>query len=150
MHGLCFDDPLGNWFDAADMGFKVPKTKVDPDFIINALLEEEPNTYKPTAKVVWLGKPPVVEIITKSKKGNSWQIASLTFQTKKETVNIKVDGPEGIWLVDMLQQLSVSKMKTFTVQEIANNYATAGLEDFELFWDNKPISTMNKIGLLRL
>ena len=150
MHGLCFDDPLSNWFDAVDMGFKVPKTRVAPDFIVNALLEEDTITYKPTAKVVWLGKPPVVEIITKSKKGNSWQIASLTFQTKKETVNIKIDEAQGIWLVEMLKQLSVSNLKTHTVQEIANNYAAAGLEDFELFWDNKPISTMNKIGLLRL
>ncbi len=150
MHGLCFDDPLSNWFDVIEMGFKVPKTKVAPDFIVNALLEEDAITYKPTAKVVWLGKPPVVEIITKSKKGNSWQIASLTFQTKKETVNIKVDEAQGIWLANMLHQLSVANLKTYTVQEIANSYAAAGLEDFELFWDNKPISNMNKIGLLRL
>jgi hypothetical protein len=30
------------------------------------------------------------------------------------------------------------------------NYKAAGLEDFELFWDNKPINTLSKVGLLQL
>jgi hypothetical protein len=36
------------------------------------------------------------------------------------------------------------------MQEVKDNYDAAGLEYFELFWDNKPINTMNKLGLLRL
>ncbi|MFP5039923.1 B12-binding domain-containing radical SAM protein [Parasediminibacterium sp. JCM 36343] len=145
MHNLCLDDPLQNWFD-----FKVPKTKIAPDYIVNALLEAEPTTFKPNAKIVWLGKAPLVEEFTKSKKGNQWQMASLTFQTKKETFNIKTSLPEGEWLATILEKLSVSHLKTTTLQEVKESYEAAGLEDFELFWDNKPISAMNKIGLLRL
>ncbi|MBC7650869.1 MAG: radical SAM protein [Deinococcales bacterium] len=150
MHGLCFNDPLSNWFDAVEMGFKVPKTKVASDFIVTALLEEETTTYKPSAKVVFIGNQPLLEIVTKSKKGNSWQIASLTFQTKKETVNIRVDEAQGIWLSAMLKNLSIQNPKPYTMQDVANNYAAAGLDNFELFWDNKPINTLYKVGLLRL
>jgi len=150
MHGLCLDEPLSIWFDAEEMGFKVPKTKVATDFIVNALLEEETNTHKPTSKVVFIGTQPQLEILTKTKKGNSWQVASLTFYTKKETVNIRVDEAQGVWLAQILQELSVQNPKPYTLQDVANSYEAAGLEDFELFWDNKPINTLHKVGLLRL
>ena len=145
MHNLCLDDPLQKWFE-----FKIPKTKIAPDFIAAALLEEEPIINKPNSKVVWLGKSPSIEIVTKSKKGNQWQMASLTFQSKKESFNIKVSQQEGEWLVNILEKLSINNLKTYTLQEVKESYEAVGLEDFELFWDNKPITTMNKIGLLRL
>jgi len=145
MHNLCLEDNLQNWFD-----FKVPKTKVAADFINNALMETEPLLDKPSSKVVWLGQTPLFETFTKSKKGNQWTMSSLTFQSKKETFNIKVSEEEGKWLVEILEKLSIRNLKTYTLQEVKDNYEAAGLEDFELFWDNKPINTMNKIGLLRI
>jgi hypothetical protein len=54
------------------------------------------------------------------------------------------------WLVPMLDKLSIRHMKTWTMQELVNDYEAAGLEDFELFWDNKPMSGMGKLGLLRV
>ena len=33
---------------------------------------------------------------------------------------------------------------------VKENYEANNLADFELFWDNKPVSTLNKAGLLRL
>jgi hypothetical protein len=36
------------------------------------------------------------------------------------------------------------------MQELKTNYEAAGLDDFELFWDNKPVSTLHKVGLLQL
>ena len=145
MHNLCLDESLQSWFD-----FKIPKTKIPPDFITNALLELEPTVDKPTSKVVWLGNPPLVEAFVKSKKGNQWTMASLTFQSKKESFNIKISEQEGEWLANILEKVSVNNLKTYTLQEVKNDYEAAGLEDFELFWDNKPINTMNKVGLLRL
>lgn len=145
MHGACLDFPLSKWFD-----FKVPKTTVHPDFITNALMEEEAGTVKPTSKVVYLGKQPAMEIITKSKKGSTWEMSSLTFQGKKEKVNISVQPSQGQWLTQLLQQLSVANVKTYTLQEVKDSYEAAGLEDFELFWDNKPVNTLYKLGLLKL
>ncbi len=145
MHGLCLDDSLQHWFD-----FKVPKTRVPADYIMKALEEDAFSTPKPTAKVVWLGKNPAVETFVKSKKGNQWEMAALTFQDRKEKINIQVNQQQGLWLADMLQKLSVTNGKTYTLQEVKDSYDAAGLEDFELFWDNRPVNNLYKLGLLRL
>lgn len=145
MHGTHLDDPLQKWFD-----FKVPKTSIAPDFISNALNEPGSYSSKPTAKIVWLGKNITAEYFTQSKKGNSREMASLSFMTKKETQQVKVNRPHGDWLVTMLPKLSVDNFKTHTLQEVKDSYEAAGLEDFELFWDNKPVSNLYKFGLLRL
>ena len=145
MHGTCFDVPLHKWFD-----FKVPKTTIPADYIIKQLAEEDYIAVKPNTKVVWLGNKPSVEIFTKSKKGNQWEMCSLTFETKKETLNIKTDQAEGLWLVAILEKLSISNIKTCTLQEVKEDYEAAGLNDFELFWDNKPVNTLYKAGLLQL
>ena len=144
MQGACLDYPLHKWFD-----FKTPKPTVPPDYIIKSLEEEGIIHNKPTTKVVWLGNLPTVEVITKTKKGSSWELCSLTFQTKKETFNIKVNEPEGKWLAGLLKQLSEAE-KSYTLQEIKDNYEVAGLSDFELLWDNKPVNTLYKVGLLQL
>lgn len=145
MHGAMFDMPLHKWFD-----FKVPKTSVAPDYIAKVLEEEEYSSAKPTAKVVYLGKKPTLEITTKSKKGSTWEVASLTFETKKETLNIKTDKEQGTWLAGMLEQLSIANPKTLTLHDVKTTYEAAGLPDFELFWDNKPVSGLYKAGLLVL
>ncbi len=144
MHGSCLDYPLHKWFD-----FKVPKTLVPSDFIIKSIQEEDFIKHKPETKIVWLGNLPEIEIINKSKKGSNWQICSLTFQTKKETIHIKVNEPEGKWLNALLVKLS-NLDKSVTLTEIKNDFEAAGLIDFELFWDNKPVTTLYKAGLLHL
>jgi hypothetical protein len=145
MHGTHLDDPLQKWFD-----FKVPKTSIDPGYIANALTEVETSMAKPTTKIVWLGKNSGTEYFTQSKKGNSREMASLSFITKKETQQVKVNRQQGDWLAEMLPRLSVTNLKILTLQEVKESYEAAGLEDFELFWDNKPVSNLHRFGLLRL
>jgi len=145
MHGACFDYPLQKWFD-----FKIPKTSISPDYIVKALQQNEYSNSKPTTKIIWLGKQPTVESFTKSKKGNQWKMAELKFQSKKETVSIKVSQEHGLWLAGMLEKLSVSNTKISIMQQVKENYEAAGLHDFELFWDNKPVNTLFKAGLLQL
>ncbi len=144
MHGICFDYELQEWFD-----FKIPKTKIHPDFISNALEEEEDFNIRPTAKIVWLGGKPLVEHFTKSKKGNSWEMMTLIFHDKKESFTIQTGKNEGEWLVQILEKISVSKSKIYTFQEVKSNFETY-LEDFELFWYSKPVNTLREFGLLVL
>jgi hypothetical protein len=144
MHGICFDYELQDWFD-----FKIPKTKIGPDFIFDALQEEVDFNIKPTAKVVWLGGKTSVEHFTKSKKGNSWEIMALTFHDKKESFSIQTNKNEGEWLVELLQKISVSNTKVYSFQEIKSDFETH-FEDFELFWYSKPINTLREFGLLVL
>jgi hypothetical protein len=77
-------------------------------------------------------------------------MCSLTFQGRKETFNIKVNQLQGRWLSAMLPHLSANNSKIYTLQEVKDNYEAAGLADFELFWDNKPVNQLYKIGLLQL
>ena len=111
MHGICFDYELQDWFE-----FKIPKTKISPDFIFDALHEEDDFNIKPTAKIVWLGGKPFVEHFTKSKKGNSWEMMTLTFHDKKESFAIQTNKKEGEWLVGMLQKIAVSNAEIHTFQ----------------------------------
>ena len=144
MHGICFDYSLQDWFD-----FKIPKTKIQPDFIYNALQIEEDFKIKPTAKIIWLGGKPTIETFTKSKKGNSWEMMSLTLHDKKESFTIQTNKLEGEWLVNTLQKTSISNSKMATFQELKSDFETH-FQDFELFWFSKPLMTLREFGLLAL
>lgn len=144
MHGICFDYELQDWFD-----FKIPKTKITPDFIFDAVQEAEDFNIKPNAKIVWLGGKPSAEYFTKSKKGNSWEMITLTFHDKKESFTIQTNKNEGEWLLGILEKITVSNAKIYTFQEVKTDFE-AHLEDFELFWYSKPINTLREFGLLVL
>jgi len=145
MHGACYDYPLQKWFD-----FKVPKTSIKPGYITEALQDEPVLVAKPTTKVVWLGNMPQTEDYTKSKKGSQWEMSTLTFESTTETLIIKLNKPNAHWLLAMLQQVSINNHKLCSLQEVKENYEAAGFDDFELFWDNKPVNTLYRVGLLQL
>jgi hypothetical protein len=63
---------------------------------------------------------------------------------------IRVDRKKGEWLAALLKGLSETAERTCTHREVMDNYAAAGLDDFGLFWDNKPVNTLFRAGLLRL
>ena len=144
MHGICLDYELQDWFD-----FKIPKTKIDPYFIFNALEEENDFATKPNAKVVWLGGKPSVEHFTKSKKGNTWEMMTFTFHDKKESFNIQTNKKEGEWLIAILTKITIANSKNYTFQEVKADFETE-LDDFELFWYSKPVTTLREFGLLVL
>ena len=145
MHNIGIDEPLQKWFD-----HKIPKTKVPADFIINALNEQELNSFKPSAKIIFTGNIPSIEYFTQSKKGNTREMGILTFINKRHTQQIQVLKLHAEWLVQILPLLSFSNNIQLNLQQLKENYSNAGLEDFEIFWDNKPINTLYKSGLLHL
>lgn len=145
MHGACLDFPLHKWFD-----FKVPKTSIAPDYIERILQEEDFSATKPTTKIVFIGNLPTAEIVVKSKKGQQWESMELSFETLQSDLTIRLSKEEGAWLVSIFPQLQLENPKMMTRQELKTSYEAAGLPDFELFWDNKPISNLHKAGLLQL
>lgn len=144
MHGICFDYELQDWFD-----FKIPRTKIAADFIERALNDDHNFNTKPTAKVVWIGGKPSTEFFTKSKKGNTWEMASLTFHDKKESFTIQTNKIEGDWLASILDKIHISNEKVFSFAEVKTDFE-AEMENFELFWYSKPINTLREFGLLVL
>ncbi|PWK26904.1 radical SAM superfamily enzyme YgiQ (UPF0313 family) [Arcicella aurantiaca] len=141
MHGIGFDSPLQDWFE-----FKIPRTKIPKNYIEIALSEDDDFMVKPSSKIVWLGKKPMVET-TVSKKG---ELSLLTFHDKKETFSVKVNKIYGDWLVEILNLISPKNAKVYTFQEVKKHYETAGLDDFELFWYSKSVNTLRDYGLLVL
>jgi hypothetical protein len=144
MHGICFEYNLQDWFD-----FKIPRTKIEPNFIKNALQKEVIFATKPNTKVVWTGGIPLVETFTKSKKGNSWKMMTLTFHQKTHSFEITLEEDKGNWLIEKLKDLSVSNDKRITFQQLKTDFELQ-LEDFELFWYSKSINTLKEFGLLTL
>ena len=144
MHGICLDHDLQDWFD-----FAIPKTTIHPEFIYDALEDENNFSYKPNAKVVWLGGKPSVSYVTKTKKGNSWDMMRLTFHDKKETFTIMTNQKEGEWLVKILGMISVSNSKMTQMQELKADFENE-FDDFELFWFSKPMTLLKEFGLLIL
>ena len=144
MHGICFDYDLQDWFD-----FKIPRTKIEPDFIQNALQKETVFSTKPNAKIIWTGGIPLVETFTKSKKGNSWKMMQLTFHQKTHSFEISIEEDKALWLLEKLKTLSVYNEKRTTFQQLKTDFEIQ-FEDFELFWYSKPINTLKEFGLLTL
>ncbi|MGJ5641100.1 B12-binding domain-containing radical SAM protein [Formosa sp. S-31] len=144
MHGLGFEFALQDWFD-----FKIPKTTIAPDFI-NASLETELNfTIKSNAKVVWLGTRPLVEVSSKTKRGQTRETVKLTFQDKTDGFQLSLENAHGKWLTDWLEQLEPVHDKVSTLGVIKTDFETH-FEDFELFWFSKPLQLLKTKGLLVL
>ncbi len=141
MHGMCFDFSLQDWFD-----FKIPRTKIPKNYIEAALAEADDFILRPSSKIVWLGKKPLVTY-TDSRKG---MVATLIFYNKKETFKLKLNHKQGDWLAEITDLTSAKNKKVYTFQEIKNHYEAAQLTDFELFWYSKPINTLRQSGLLGL
>ncbi len=144
MHGNCFEFSLQKWFD-----FKVPNTTIAPHFIQKAITEPDLNI-STNYKVIWLGVLPNTTIIQKSKKGNKWEEMTMEFQSNKNAFTINVASDKGAWLLKLLSQINIQNSNGLLLADVKNSYTQAGLSDFELFWDNKPVTHLSKAGLLRV
>jgi hypothetical protein len=143
MHGACFEFPLQKWFE-----FKIPKTSIAPNYIQTQLdaVEIGPNNYK----AIWTGLMPTSTIVQRTKKGSKWEEMNLRFETNKNTISIHVDPEKGKWFMHLLSTIHVDASTGMALADIKAGYLAAGLEDFDLFWDNKPINALHKAGLLRI
>ena len=144
MHGICLDYPLQDWFE-----FKIPNTKILPDYIISCLEKESDFNTKPSAKIIWIGGKPSIKTFSKSKKGHSWQMIQLTFQDKTDTFEIALEEEKGNWLVEILELLSYNNENSYTFTSLKTNFET-NFEDFELFWYSKPLLQLRQHGLVVL
>ena len=144
MHGICLDYPLQDWFE-----FKIPNTKILPDYIISCLEKESDFNTKPSAKIIWIGGKPSIKTFSKSKKGHSWQMIQLTFQDKTDTFEIALEEEKGNWLVEILELLSYNNENSYTFTTLKTNFET-NFEDFELFWYSKPLLQLRQHGLVVL
>ena len=143
MHGACFEFPLQKWFE-----FKIPKTTIDPNYIQTQIdaIEIGATNYK----AIWIGLMPTSIIVQRAKKGSKWEEMNLRFETNKNTISINVEPDKGAWLMQLLLKINIDTSSGMPLADIKADYAAKGLEGFDLFWDNKPMNTLHKAGLLRI
>lgn len=142
MHDVGFEMSLQEWFD-----FKIPRTKVNSNYIEKCLAETSPFNTKPSSKILWLGTEPIVETYTKSKRGDSWEMQRLEFHLKDDTITIQLDKANGNWLLQSLPNLSIANKKLPTFSDLKADYEKENV-DFELFWYSKPMNILRENGLL--
>lgn len=146
MHGICFENPLQDWFD-----FKVPRTKVAPNYILNALDADLDLSIYPHAKILWLGGQPQVTSFTKAKKGRSFEMLSFVFHFKKDSFTLQLPQAHGEWFLSVLPRISVGNTKLPTYNDLKTSFEAAGIDDdFDMFWYNKPFGELTGYGLLML
>jgi hypothetical protein len=145
MHGICFDYPLQDWFE-----HKVPKTKVDPQYIMKCLSTEDSFLIKPDAKIVWLGAKPEISHFTKSKKGRQWEMIDMKFFNKRETFSLQIEKEQGEWLYKFLPLIATDAADLMTFKKLKEDFETSLGLDFEPFWYGKAINTLRQNDLLVL
>lgn len=144
MHGLGFDMPLQNWFS-----FKIPKTTIRNNYIEYCLNKDsDPNQFKPTAKVIWLGSLPVLRMRTRQKKGKTQEVGLLIFHDKKETFDLTLFPDQARWLADQLSHWQPAN-PSVTLADIKQSFLTE-FSDFEQFWYSASMDTLREHGLLIL
>lgn len=143
MHGLCFDFPLQAWFD-----FKVPPTKISPDYIASVLADEALPSFKPNQKVVWPAGKPAMEVYTKTKKGRRFEKAKLTCHSKSDFLEVELDREVGEWFVSFISELQQSPKGFLSYSQMQNSFEQQTGQDFLPFVYSKAFEQLRDFGLL--
>jgi hypothetical protein len=142
MHGIGLQDNLQKWFE-----IKMPVTSINKNYIKQCI---ELNVVQnlPSDKIIFIGNLPEVNYFTQSKKGLTREMAILKFYNNAQVIELTMLQIHANWLIEILHLLmSGNKM---TLRELQQSYENTGLQDFELFWYNKPMNIKNVCGLLVL
>lgn len=145
MHGICFDFPLQDWFE-----FKIPQTKVSPDYIEFALNSEPERAGKPSAKVIWMGATVYTDIQNRTKKGRSFTTSQIVISNKREDIKIRMEVPQAEWIADWLPKLKPEAVTTHTLADLKKDFDEKVTGDFDAFFQSPEMDELRHAGLLLL
>ncbi len=144
MHGLCFEYDLQDWFD-----FKIPKTKIKPNYIEDSLKSESSFKIKENAKLIWMNEIPKIDKIVKNKKGLTFNNIKMQVATNTQSMTIEFDEDKGLWLFDLLKNCALNSSNVMTLKKVQLDFDEK-FGNFELFWFSKSMINIKKTGLLQL
>lgn len=140
MHGQCFEFEMQDWFD-----FKIPKTKIHPDFIYNALQNSQDQFKLSTNKrIFWLGNTIEYVIQTKNKKGRVFENIELEINGLDVLEFLILDKNIGLWFINILQENKLLTLGQLKHEFEQNNFE----EEFEMFWFSKPMEKLKDTDLM--
>lgn len=142
MHGINFDVPLQEWFD-----FKIPRPTVDPDYIHDSLVEDEVFKFKANSKIIFMHPEPIKDDFIKSKKGDSWEMTSLTFHLNTNILKIELKQKLAAWLTESMLRHSIKNGSQITLHQLKNDFEEQ-FENFEMFWFSKPVQQLKENGII--
>lgn len=142
MHGINFELSLQEWFD-----FKIPRTTVHPDYIHDALLENDDFTFRGNSRIIFLAKNVIAENRIKTKKKYHYTYKQITVHLKTNIVTIDLDEGHAEWLMKMFNEYSIENIKKPTLQQLKTNFEE-NFENFELFWFSKSMQQLKENGVI--
>ena len=90
----------------------------------------------------------MVEFFTKSKKGNTWEMATLTFHEKTNVFSINLEKDKANWLLETIDEIASHKNnKALNFNDLKSKFEL-NFDDFELFWYSKPMQTLRENGVI--
>lgn len=143
MHGLCFDFPLQEWFD-----FKVPNTKVAPNYIASVLQQDNLLNFKPNQKVLWLAAKPTISYFNKTKKGRTFEKSIISCHSKNDYLELELDKEVGEWFVRMINELKESPKGFLLYSQMEKDFENQTQQDFMPFLYTKAFEQLRDFGLL--
>lgn len=143
MHGLGFELPAHSWFD-----FKVPKTKVPPQYIGQCIDQEIAPVPKSNSRIIWLGASPIAEHTSDHKKGKTRELTQLTFYGLSETYQIRLERNQAEWLCLQLEKSQIGDGTGSTFSNWKSDYENALNQPFEPFFFGKSLEVLKEKELL--
>jgi hypothetical protein len=144
MHEVGFDMPLNEWFD-----FKIPRTTIHPDYILDCIEREEYRPLKPKGRILWMGEVGAVSHFDMIKRKATVQMSKVTFHDLQTSYDVSLDRKKAEWLLSILPSCSAQVSSPTTVISLKASYE-AQFDSFELFWNSKEIIDLRNAGLLLL
>lgn len=142
MHDQCFDYPLQSWFD-----FKIPKTKIEANYIEKCLETSAIVIPKPSARIYWMGSIGASTLESKTKKIRNLILSNTVVYGNSNTFKLKLPSDKTEWLVAQFARMAPDQKPHQTIGDLKAHYERFW-EDFEPFWYSKEINQLREVGLL--
>jgi hypothetical protein len=79
----------------------------------------------------------------------SRELVEFTIRYKGRKIEVSLMKEVGLWIYEKLHSIQDGKTNTL-LSDWMKDYAEQGLEDFDLFWFNKPMSQLYRFGLIAI
>lgn len=145
MHGVGFELALQDWFET-----KIPKTKVEANYIQHCLATEAENNFRPNNTVVWLGNVPELLLHEVSHKGKNVKVAELEFTDKKKNWSLTTTHQVGEWLAGVMPQLVVGEQATLSFANFKESFEQQTNQSFHALLNSPVWQQLRENGLLIL
>ena len=134
MHGIGFEIPLQDWFEK-----KIPKSKIDKDFIEDSLNQMRLPDPKDHQRVIWLGDFPQTVPV---KKKTEFKVKGY----KGEPMLMNAEYAD--WFMSQIKNISIKNEKVVTYKEWADTFRERFDHPFAMFYMSGDAENLMKVGLV--